>query len=104
MSDNKYKPGDEVWIAQQVETRMRPLKIPLFAVQVTDFGVKQQTVYFGPNGQPVDGDVFPTIEACEKAINIIETHKNSFNKAMGELMKEVNGSSGLVDASGKKMV
>lgn len=99
-----YKPGDEVWVAQQVDGgRMRPIKLNVFAVQTTDFGVRQKVVYFGPNGQPLDAEVYPTIEVCEKAINIIETHRKAFGEAMEALSKEEEGPA-LVDAVGNKLV
>lgn len=100
----KYRPGDEVWVAQQVDGgRMRPVKLNVFAVQITDFGMKQNVVYFGPNGQPLEAEVYPTIEVCEKAINIIETHRKAFGDAMEALSKETAGSP-LVDAAGNKLV
>lgn len=100
----KYRPGDEVWVPQRLENRMRPVKLPVFAVQVVDFGNKQEVTYFGPNGQPFEAEIYPTIEMCEKAINIIEHHTKEFTEAMKALKQEAEGGPMLVDAAGNKLV
>lgn len=93
-----------MWVPQRLEGRMRPVKLPVYAIRITDFGEKQEVTYLGPDGRPFDAEVYPTIEMCEKAINIIESHTHNFTEAMKALRREADGGPVLVDATGKKMI
>ncbi len=81
----KYAVGDEVWIPQKLEGRMRAFKVSIYAVQVTDYGKDKKVVYYDTSGKPIDAPICDTIETCEQVLNIIDKHRNEMAKEMAEV-------------------
>ena len=104
--ESKYMVGDDIWVPQKLEGRIRPFKTRIFAVQMTDFGTHKKIAYFSNDGQEIDAPVMGTIERCEKIINIIEGHRVNMSKEMDAVQKEelAEGVSMLLDPHGSKIV
>ena len=84
----KYAVGDDVWIPQKLEGRIRAFKTKIYAVQITDFGTTKQIVYYDNTGKPIEAPVTGTIEKCEAVLNLMDKQRREFNESLAKIIGE----------------